>query len=177
MLKEQIIQRDQHCVISRDYLSVKASHIVAHSWWMDHPDRKERLPEDIKTIIGRLDGNINHIAHGILLDGSLSDAFDRGDFSFQFVDGHYYVVSIIPRYDEIDGRQVDECLHNRCDGTPWRCPENRPNPYLMAFHLRNSVVVVLLVMMNLTPKMTMRMSTLRDRLSASSLRILESEVR
>ena len=137
--EKRIVQRDQHCIITRQYRSLKASHIVAHAWWMDHPDRKERLPEDIKKIIRSLDGGIDHITNGILLDGSISDAFDRGDFSFQFVDGHYYVVSITPDYDSIDGVQVDECVRNRWDGTVWWCPENRPNPYLMAFHLRNSV--------------------------------------
>lgn len=27
----------------------------------------------------------------------------------------------------------------RFDNTVWWCPENRPNPYLIEFHLRNSV--------------------------------------
>jgi hypothetical protein len=99
----------------------------------------ERLPEDIKKILRSLDGGIDHITNGILLDAPISDAFDRGDVSFQFVNRHYYVVSIIPEYDSIDGLQEDECLRSRWDGTIWWSPENRPNPFLMAFHLRNSV--------------------------------------
>ena len=66
-------------------------------------------------IISRLDGNINNITNGILLYGSPSDAFNRGDFSFQFSEGHYYVVSIIPRYESIDGLKIDENLRTRCD--------------------------------------------------------------
>jgi hypothetical protein len=116
---------------------VVACHIVAHAWW--HPERKEQLPEDIKDIIRSLDGGIDHITNGILLHGSVSDAFDRGDISFQFSEGDYYVVSIIPKYESIDGRKVDGSLRTRFDGTVWWGPDDRPNPYLMAFHLRNSV--------------------------------------
>lgn len=139
LFKQRIYQRDSHCLITKEYTDLEASHIVAHGWWRDNPNRRALLPVDIRNLILGLEGNIDDKANGILLRTDLSKAFDRGDISLCYRDGHFYVVAIPTVYDPIDEKQLDEHLRKRADGSYWWSPETCPNPWLVKFHFQNSV--------------------------------------
>ncbi|KAJ3385693.1 hypothetical protein HDU80_000615 [Chytriomyces hyalinus] len=135
--RERVIARDSHCVVTRDYGTVEAVHILAHSWWED--SAKESLPDDIWQLVSEMYGGINSVENGILLNGTLAKAFDEGAFGFVLQEGHYYFVAITTEFLQLDGVQVDENLRKRSDGSCWWSEETRPHPGLVEFHLRNSV--------------------------------------
>ncbi|KAJ3381570.1 hypothetical protein HDU80_001810 [Chytriomyces hyalinus] len=137
--RESIIARDGHCVVTRDYGVVEAAHILAHSWWGDYANRRDSLPQDIRQIVSEMNGNINSVENGILLNGTLAKAFDEGKFGFVLREGHYYFVAITTDFLDLDGVQVDENLRKRSDGSCWWSEETRPHPRLVEFHFRNSV--------------------------------------
>ncbi|KAJ3375578.1 hypothetical protein HDU84_000556, partial [Entophlyctis sp. JEL0112] len=137
--REIILTRDNHCVVTRDYGSVEAAHILAHSWWNDVPGRRDKLPVEIRNIILSLDGGIDNVSNGILLTPTLACAFDEGKFSFEFRDGHFYVIAITTEFLKLDGTPMDENLRERSDGTCWWSVENQPDSRLVDFHFRNSV--------------------------------------
>ncbi|KAJ3221708.1 hypothetical protein HDU78_000342, partial [Chytriomyces hyalinus] len=137
--RESIIARDGHCVVTRDYGIVEAAHILAHSWWGDYANRRDSLPQDIRQIVSEMNGGINSVENGILLNGTLAKAFDEGKFGFVLREGHYYFVAITTDFLHLEGVQVDENLRKRSDGSCWWSEETRPHPRLVEFHFRNSV--------------------------------------
>ena len=126
-------------MITKEFEGLEASHIVAHSWWQNVPARRGRLPLQIRNLIEGLEGKIDDRTNGVLLRTDLSKAFDRGDISFVLENGHFYVVAVSPAFEVIDGKQLDEHLRQRADGSLWWSPETCPNPWLVKFHLQNSV--------------------------------------
>ena len=106
-------------MITKNFKDLEASHVVAHSWWRDIPTRRGRLPLQIRNLIQGLPEKIDDRTNGILLRSDLSKAFDRGAISFVFEKGHFYVVAISPDFDSIDGKQLDEHLRKRADGSLW----------------------------------------------------------
>ncbi|ORY44097.1 hypothetical protein BCR33DRAFT_738262 [Rhizoclosmatium globosum] len=136
--RENIIARDSHCVVTRKYVNVKATHILAQDWWHD-TNHKEHLPSHIQQLIPLLPQGINGVMNGVLLEIGLAAAFDEGFFSFVLRDGHYYVVAITTQFLDLDGIQLDEHLRERSDGTCWWSEGTRPHPRLVEFHFRNSV--------------------------------------
>jgi len=139
LFSQRIYQRDSHCLITKEFKNLEASHIIAHAWWRKHRDRRECLPLEIRNLIQGLEGKIDNLTNGILLRTDLSKAFDAGDISFVYERGHFYVVAISPTFNSIDGKQLDEHLRKRADGSFWWSPETCPNPWLVKFHLQNSV--------------------------------------
>ncbi|KAJ3239164.1 hypothetical protein HDU77_011351 [Chytriomyces hyalinus] len=137
--QESLIARDGHCVVTRDYGVVEAAHILAHSWWGDYANRRDSLPQDIRQIVSEMNGGINSVENGILLNGTLAKAFDEGKFGFVLREGHYYFVAITTDFLHLEGVQVDENLRKRSDDSCWWSEETRPHPRLVEFHFRNSV--------------------------------------
>ncbi|ORY47648.1 hypothetical protein BCR33DRAFT_75912 [Rhizoclosmatium globosum] len=138
--RERVIARDNHCVVTRNYSSLEAVHILSHSVRHEGSNREDLLPVNLKNIVSSLDGGIDNIRNGILLRKDLASAFDEGKFSFVFRDEHFYFIAITTDYMDYDGIQLDENLRDRSDGTSWWSVENRPHARLMEFHLRKSVV-------------------------------------
>ncbi len=134
--KHELYKRDNHCVISRDYETLQASHILADAWW--GPERRQILPSEIVDIVQYLPDTIDSVQNGLLLRNDLAQAFDEGKISVQYQGNHYRVIAISPVYEEYDGRLLDENTRIRYDGTSW-WQAGRPHPDLLAFHLRNSV--------------------------------------
>ena len=137
--RDGLLSRDNHCVITRNYSDVEASHILAHSWWNYHASRRYSLPKDIQCVVSRLMNGIDDISNGVLLRRDLSDAFDKGHISFYFEHGNYFVAAIGIAYEQYDGMKLDHNTRQRGDGSIWWSDINRPNLKLIAFHLQNSV--------------------------------------
>jgi hypothetical protein len=135
-LKHALYKRDNHCVLTRNYNTLQASHILAHSWW--GPERRHDLPSEIVKIVEILPDTIDNVQNGLLLRNDLAQAYDEGDISVQYQDNHCRVIAISPEYGEYDGRMLDENTRIRFDGTSW-WEADRPHRDLLAFHLRNSV--------------------------------------
>lgn len=76
--REQLLQRDNHCVISGRNNPLRACHIVAHSWWTRAENRRGALPQEVRDTIGALPEEIDNLQNGILLRTDLSIAFDNG---------------------------------------------------------------------------------------------------
>jgi len=131
--KHAIYKRDNHCVITRNYSSVQASHILARAWW-----GRQDLPLEIVQIVQYLPDTIDNVQNGLLLRTDLSRAFDSGAISVECQGNHYRVIAITPEFEEYDGIMLDENTRIRLDGTSW-WETNRPHKDLLAFHLRNSV--------------------------------------
>jgi hypothetical protein len=135
--RERLLQRDNHCCISRVSRGLEASHIVANSWW--DSSRRHFLPEDVVDAIYSLEYSIDSVRNGLLLQRNVASDFDAGDFSLRYDRGHYFVVSLSPRYSHLEGTQMDENLRPMADGTLWWSSKSKPHPILVQFHLRNSV--------------------------------------
>jgi hypothetical protein len=131
-------KRDNHCVITGDYTTVEASHILAHAWWNDHIHRRESLPQEIVDVVQVLPDKVDDVRNGLLLRRDLATAFDDGHISLELQANHYRVIAVTPKCEAYDGLLLDENTRIRCDGTNWWA-SNCPNPKLVAFHLRNSV--------------------------------------
>jgi hypothetical protein len=124
-----VYQRDNHCLISKDTTSLEASHILAHSWWSKYEYRRAMLPDSVVEAVEYLDDNIDDVKNGLLLRRDLAAAFDNGDFSLQFQDGHYRVVSLTKQFESLDGLMLDENRRVRttdpaggsstCQTPPW----------------------------------------------------------
>ncbi|KAJ3190633.1 hypothetical protein HDU82_003882, partial [Entophlyctis luteolus] len=72
LFEQGIIARDNHCVITKEYASTQAAHILAHSWWGDFESRKDLLPQSIRDAVSELKGGINSVRNGILLRTDLA---------------------------------------------------------------------------------------------------------
>ena len=134
--RESLLQRDNHCVVSRETECLEASHIVARAYWDEY--HRTTLPEHIVTKVSGLEGRIDNVRNGILLSRDLSSAFDRGKISFRFENGHYYLIAFTKEAQEYDGVMMDENLRLKADGCTWWF-SSMPDRELMEFHLRNSV--------------------------------------
>lgn len=106
--RETLIQRDNGCVITQccllDYLV--ASHIIAFAYWKEQ--NKGDLPVNIQRIIECFEYEINDVQNGLLLESTLSVAFDLGDIAFRKCDGGHCVVSINPWFSEYEGEKVGD---------------------------------------------------------------------
>ena len=131
-----LLQRDNHCVVSRAYDALEACHILAFKWWDE--SHRDELPNDIKSTVLGWTNQINDIRNGILLSESLAKDFDQGMSLFHYVDGKYRVVALEPSLEELDGKLLDVNMRARADGSTW-WEAYRPDEVLLAFHLRNSV--------------------------------------
>ena len=136
---KQVYQRDNHCVITKNCKDLEAAHILAHAWWNDSPDRRRALPENIIARVKCLANKIDDVRNGLLLSVDLAKAFDKGEFSLRMEGGHYRIVALDPTYENIDGLMLDENTRLRSDGRTWWAVA-RPDPELVAFHFRNSVL-------------------------------------
>ncbi|KAJ3378079.1 hypothetical protein HDU84_007968 [Entophlyctis sp. JEL0112] len=139
LFEKEIIARDNHCVITKEYVSTQAAHILSQSWWRDFENRKDLLPQSIRDTVSELRGGVNSVRNGILLRTDLAAAFDRGYFSFKFYNDHFYFIAITTEYECFDGCQLDENLRIRWNNSSWWSPETRPSKSLVEFHFRNSV--------------------------------------
>jgi hypothetical protein len=134
--REELLQRDNHCVVSGKVKNLEASHIVARRHW--EVLRRERLPDPISSkILGFTDG-INDVQNGVLLTRDLASHFDRGEISFKYRNGHYYVIAFDFHCLQYDGLQMDENWRSIDGGETW-WSITKPDPELMDFHLRNSL--------------------------------------
>ena len=132
--KENLYTRDNHCVITREYTELEASHILAHAW----SKRSDQLPEKIREAVSEM-SSIDDPRNGILLHRSLANAFDAGKFSFRYMNDHdLEVVALDPKFAKYDGRLLDTNDRVREDGTTW-WEDWQPLPEIVDFHLQNSV--------------------------------------
>jgi hypothetical protein len=136
----KLYQRDNHCVITRDCLSLEGAHILAHAWWTPADNRRHCLPKEIINAVKDFHDEIDDVCNGLLLRTDLTRSFDSGYFSLQLDEEkqHYRVVSLHPLCDELNGIIIDENTRLRSDGQTW-WGGNFPSPVLVAFHLKNSV--------------------------------------
>ena len=134
----KLYQRDNHCVITKSYVSLEASHILAHTWWKDTANRRQSLPENIIERVTSLADQIDDVRNGLLMRTDLAKSFDRGEISLQWDEGHFSVVALVPACEKWDGIIIDRNMRARDDGTTW-WEQNSPDRVLIEFHLRNSV--------------------------------------
>jgi hypothetical protein len=140
----KLYQRDNHCVVTRDCLSVEGAHILAHAWWTPTDKRRLCLPKEVIDAVKDFPDEIDDVSNGLLLRTDLARSFDKGYFSLQLDEEkqHYRVVSLHPLRDGLDGIILDEntslgleARRLRCDGQTW-WGRIFPSPTLVAFHLR-----------------------------------------
>ncbi|KAJ1535215.1 hypothetical protein HK405_015783, partial [Cladochytrium tenue] len=137
--RDRLLQRDNHCPITKFYKDVKASHFIAHSWWRPVEGRRGKLPQDIYDAIARLEDEIDCIQNGLLLSGELASAMDRGEIGFYYVGTEMFCLALSFDYLKHDGVKLDYNTRLRADGHPWWNERTRPLECLVDFHLRQSV--------------------------------------
>ena len=136
----KLYQRDNHCVVTRDCLSLEGAHILAHAWWTPADNRRHCLPKENINAVKDFPDEIDDVSNGLMLRTDLARSFYKGYFSLQLDEEkqHYRVVSLHPLCDGLDGIILDENTRLRSDGQTW-WGQNFSSPALVAFHLKNSV--------------------------------------
>jgi hypothetical protein len=144
--REGLLQRDNHCLITKSPTALVATHIVAFYC----REKLQDLPWPVRNKLEEI--GVDDVRNGLLLLNSLAAAFDRSDISFRYTnDSSLEVVSLDRDWDYIDGATADE-NHRYYIPYQIRIPgressptpldwgnQNKPDKTLIDFHFANSV--------------------------------------
>lgn len=113
----KLAQRDRTCVLTDSWEDgLIAAHIIPHEW------TSKDKPIDVKDFLSSVEGGIDSLQNGILLDSTAHKLFDKLHWSVVWngIDGHWEVVSITSQGRQYEGKKLRWPEGKRHDGILWK---------------------------------------------------------